>query len=93
MGRLRLVSDGTSKGTRLFDIDTGARIAGVTRVSWTCDVGGGSSRAAVYIEGDHAQVEFEVVGMEADLGGMSTDEVVAELMEMGQYLRSADGPT
>jgi hypothetical protein len=57
--KLRIISDGTTAGTKVFDEKTGARVEGVTSVSWNISAGSNTvSSATIQLE----FVKLEVVG-------------------------------
>lgn len=62
--RLRIVSDGTSFGTKLYDADTGEELAfGVRAVTWT--VSGNTRMATATLE--VRNVEVDVIAEDVEL--------------------------
>lgn len=59
MRRIRIVSNGTSPGTRVEDADTGEDIEGVVNVEWSCAVDE-VARAVVTFDAVLADVVGEV---------------------------------
>lgn len=56
--RLKIISDGTLKGTQVVDTETGKRLEGVHYISWEIDADG---EAHVHLGLDKISVEMEGV--------------------------------
>jgi len=62
--KLKVISDGTSKGTKVVRADTGEMLLGVRSVSWMLGVGG-RSVARLEIIGVEIEADIEMVEIHA----------------------------
>ena len=52
--KLKIISDGTSKGTKIVRADTGEKLDGVRKAAWVC------------MAGENAIARFELYGVEIE---------------------------
>lgn len=69
--RLRLESDGTPRGTKVTNADTGQMIKGVQSITWDCAIGE-----------PHATLRMEVSGVEVDAKALSSAEMASALRDI-----------
>lgn len=61
MNRVKIISDGTSYGTKITDME-GKTIIGISSLTWSVEAGGGLARAVVVFDNVEVDVVGEVIG-------------------------------
>lgn len=57
--KLKIISDGTHRGTKVVNSETGEMVHGVVAVSWKFDLGHMSPTVTLELSGDAVLVELE----------------------------------
>jgi hypothetical protein len=78
--RLRIVSDGAGRTTRIENADTGELVEGVTAVRWGIDHPGSMAHASVAF----ARIAVDVIGEARDFGAQSGEQSVTTATEPGE---------
>lgn len=61
MNRVKIISDGTSYGTKITDME-GKTIIGISSLTWSVEAGDGLARAVVVFDNVEVDVVGEVIG-------------------------------
>lgn len=78
--RVQIISDGTPRGTRVVDVETGAQLRGVVAVAWECALGEGLGTALLRVKNVPARLEGDVDLERSTIQPLTGDRVDDEVL-------------